>query len=180
MLHIFESKLPPDLHLFKPSSNARIASPHLLLADSLIAIMKQPLHFARHASSTSLIPDSSRNKGREVSNLIVNRFICEVACSKLSPFVYNYVIPSLRSDPSFPRSLLLSQIVSQASGHLEAGSAMKEIVADINLLAAVVRLCEGSAGLLRFAHVSTFILLSDYLSVNIVYTVNQCLMQMTS
>ena len=57
---------------------------------------------------------------------------------------------------------------------------MKEIVADINLLAAVVRLCEGSAGLLRFAHVSTFILLSDYLSVNIVYTVNQCLMQMTS
>lgn len=130
LLNIFCTKVPVDL---EPDDRVRLSNPHQILANSLIDMIRKPLTFAGRSRYTSSISDLYKSDVEQVSDLIINRFLCDVASKVLSFPIYNYLILSLCNDGDFPRSLVMLQIASQARRQPLSYPGLKRIEPNVDL-----------------------------------------------
>ena len=137
LIKVFQEKVPPEVEYTGSDSPL---PPHLVLAQSLVDVLVQPLKFARHTDA----PPS------HVGRFIVHQFIIDVASRGNPPGVHDFIMPSLRESHDFPKSKFLALIHSAASD----GPSLfpRRIFPNVYLLHSLLHLFSDCAGRNQIVH----------------------------
>ncbi|CAK8689122.1 unnamed protein product [Clavelina lepadiformis] len=136
MLHIFQKKVPIDI---EPHDD-QYKSPHLVLADSLLNILKRPLNFVSRVLTTSI---STNNELNNTVQLILSRFTTDVLSHQVTLQIHNFILPSLMKDSTFPTCELVT-VIERTLSNAADNKIDRPLSPNIYLLSAVVQLLQDS------------------------------------